>query len=463
MTVSHPHAADRMTTRDAGFLYLERPHAGLHIGCVAVLEGELARDVLRARLGECLPRMRRYRQRAVGAPLGAAHPAWEDDPHFDPAAHVFRWRLPAPGGPGELEEAVADLLARPLDRNRPLWEMHILEGLDGGRSALFQKVHHCMVDGMAGAQLLEELLQPAPRTPVAPPPEAGGRPGRSGVERLGRALWDGVRRGRRQAGGALGALTRPAAARATVERLRAAAFAAVGLVASDVPEMPWNAPLGPRRRLAFTRLPMEGVRRVRAARGGTVNDIVLSVIAGGLHRYLRAAGMDVRGLELTALVPVSLRSAGEARALGNRISALLVPLCVDLPEEVPRLAATRTITEQLKERSAWVGIDALLSLLDELPPALVQAVGSRLRIARLANLIVTNVPGPRETRYLGRLRVEALLPVVPIADALGLGIAVFSYDGVLHVGLNADADRVADLEKLRQGLEDAFAGLVGGA
>ncbi|MDX1648984.1 MAG: WS/DGAT domain-containing protein, partial [Myxococcota bacterium] len=276
-------------------------------------------------------------------------------------------------------------------------------------------------------------------------------------------LVEGARRSARLEGCAVGALTRPAAARAAVERLRAAAFAAVGLVASDVPEMPWNAPLGPRRRLAFARLPMDGVRRVRAARGGTVNDVVLSVIAGGLHRYLRDAGSDVRGIELTALVPVSLRPAGEARSLGNRISALLVPLCVDLPEEVPRLAATRVLTEQLKERSAWVGIDALLSLLDGLPPALVQAVGRRVGIPRLANLIVTNVPGPRETRFLARTRVEALLPVVPLADGLGLGIAVFSYDGSLHVGLHADGHLLPDLEKLRRSVEDAFASLVGGA
>lgn len=459
-----PRPPDRMTTRDAGFLYLERPHALLHIGCVAVLDGAVDRATLLARLGECLPRMRRYRQRAVGVPLAAGHPAWEDDPRFDPGAHVSRWLLPSPGGEAELEEAVADLLARPLDRDRPLWEMYLLEGLDGGRTALFQKVHHCMIDGMAGAQLLEELLQERPRVPVAPPRGAApGAGGSSASRRLAGAVWEGARRGARRTAGALTALGRPAAARAAVERLRAAAFTAVGLVATDVPEMPWNAPVGPRRRLAFAKLPLEGVRRVRVARGGTVNDAVLSVIGGGLHRYLRAQGVDTRGLELTAMVPVSLRSPGQARTLGNRISALLVPLCVDLPAEVPRFAATRALTEQLKERSAWVGIDALLSLLDELPAALVQAVGRRLRIARLANLIVTNVPGPRGPRYLAKRRVEALFPLVPIVDGLGLGIAVFSYDDTLFVGLNADADRVPDVEKLRQGLEDAFAELAGGA
>lgn len=452
-----------MTTRDAGFLYLERPHALLHIGCVAIVDRTLGVDALCRRIAARLPRMRRYRQRVVGVPLAAGHPTWEDDPGFDVRHHVHRRALPPPGGMAELAEAVANLLERPLDRSRPLWEMHCIEGLDGGRAALFQVVHHCMIDGMAGAQLLEVLLDAEPQ-PIEParPLEPAERPV-GGSRRLGAALTDGWRRGARTAVGVMGALSRPAAARRALERLQDAAYAAVGLATGDVPELPWNHPIGPRRRLAFTRLPMEGVRRVRVARGSTVNDIVLCVVAGGLHRYLRAMSVDTRGLEATALVPVSLRSPDEARSLGNRISALLVPLAIDPESEVARLAATRALMEQLKERSAWVGIDALLSLLDELPAALIKTVGQRLRLSRLANLIVTNVPGPREPRHLGPARVEALYPIVPIADSLGLGIAIFSYDGDLFVGLNADADRLPDLEKLAQCLEDAFATLVGGA
>ncbi len=450
-----------MTTRDAGFLYLERPHALLHIGCVAVLEGPVDVEGLCRRIQARLPDMRRYAQRVAGVPLAAAHPSWEEAPGFDPRHHVHAHVLPAPGGAAELTEAVARLIEQPLDRSRPLWEMHVMQGLDGGRCGLLQKVHHCMIDGMAGAQLLEVLLDPEPREeePAAALPEPEASPG-AGL-RLGRALGEGLRRGARNAGGLLGALARPSTARRAMERLQEAAYAAVGLVLEDVPELPWNAPIGRRRRLAFTALPLEGVRRVRASRGGTVNDVVLCAVAGGLHRYLRAAGVDTEGLEATALVPVSLRSAGEARALGNRISAVMVPLAVDLESEVPRLAATRGIMEQVKERSAWVGIDALLSLLDELPAALVKSVGQRLRISRLANLIVTNVPGPKQARFLGRTPVSALYPIVPIADAIGQGIAVFSYDGRLFVGLNADANLVPDLEKLQRGIEDAFAALVG--
>jgi WS/DGAT/MGAT family acyltransferase len=453
-----------MSARDAGFLYLERSHTQLHIGCVALVEGGLRREELVARIEERLPRLRRYGQRAMSVPLSLGHPSWEDDPGFVADHHVSRWGLPAPGGESELREAVARLLEQPLDRERPLWEMHLIEGLAGGRCAVFQKVHHCMIDGMAGAQLLEVLLDAAPeskspaqRAPRAEPtlPAAGQRVVRALGEELS-ARARGVREAWR-------ALSRPNAARNTVERLRNAAFSALQLASDDVAELPWNAPLGPRRAVAFTKLPLAGVRSIRAARGGSVNDVVLAVLAGGLKRWLESYGRETRGLELTALVPVSLRSPPEAARLGNRIAAMLVPLAVDPPDEAARLAATCAATARLKTSGAWTGIDALLELVDALPAPLVAAVGRRLRLGRLANLIATNVPGPKQTRWLCGAKVEELRPLVPIADGMGLGAAIFSYDGWLHVGLNADAERVPDLEKLERGLEEAFAALLGSA
>jgi len=453
-----------MSARDAGFLYLERSHTQLHIGCVAILEGRLRREDLIARIEERLPRLRRYGQRAMHVPLSLGHPSWEDDPEFRVEHHVSRWGLPAPGGEGELREAVARLLAQPLDRGRPLWEMHVIEGLADGRTALFQKVHHCMIDGMAGAQLLEVLLdaEPAPVTRALLPARAeADLPGPR--ERFARALGDELATRTRGLVSTWRALSRPHAASDAMRRLRDAAFSALQLATHELPALPWNAPLGPRRAVAFTRLPMRGVRSIRAAHGGSVNDVVLAVLAGGLKRFLEASGRDTRGLELTALVPVSLRSPEQAAELGNRISAMLVPLAVDPAGEVPRLAATRAATERLKTSGAWTGIDALLELVDGLPPALVATVGQRLSLGRLANVIATNVPGPRQTRWLCGARALELRPLVPLADGLGLGLAVFSYDGWLHVGLAADADRVPDLEKLERELEAAFASLLGSA
>ena len=458
-----PSLRHRMSSTDAGFLYLERPHALLHIGCVAVLEGEVPADALARHLEARLPRLPRYTQRAVPVPLSLGHPTWESDPGFDLRTHLFRWSLPRPGGEHELREAVAQLLARPLDRSRPLWELHLLEGLDGGRSALFHKVHHCMVDGVSGVQLLEQLLDTGP----APFPRAALRlatgpaelPGP--VARAASAIGDDVRRSARTALGLLSAIRRPAIARDAARRLFDAAWSAVQLSAADVPELPWNAPIGPRRTLAFSRLRFADVQRIRKRRGGTVNDVVLTVLAGGLQRYLRAQGLATRGVEAVALVPVSLRSEAEGRDLGNRISALLVPLAVDPEAEVARLQSQRTLMEKLKADAAWAGIDRLLTALDDLPAPLVAGFGARLSLGHIANVIATNVPGPRETRFLGPHRVGEMHPIVPIIDGIGLGLAVFSYDGWLHVGLNADPDLVPDLEKLCHGIQEAFSGLLG--
>ena len=459
-SVRYPQMPRRMTTRDAGFLYLERPHAPLHIGCVALLDAPLSLDELARHIRARLPRMRRYGQRAVGVPLDAGHPTWEDDPRLDVRRHLHRWSLPGPGGEGEIAEAVGHLLTLPLERSRPLWDMHLLEGLAGGGCALLQRVHHCMVDGMAGAQLLEVLLDET-RQAHTPLPLREALPTElpSEATRLAHAIGSAITGGARRGVGALGVLTRPAAARKAVEQLRSAAFTALRLAVGDVPELPWNGPIGPDRCLAFTRLPMAGVSRIRDRFGGTVNDVVLSVLAGGLHRQLASVGVSTRAMELTAMVPVSLRSAAEASRLGNRISALLVPLAVDLENEPARLRATCAITERLKARNDWVGIDALLALLDELPATVTANFGRRMKLGRLANLIATNVPGPRESRWLCGRRVEELRPIVPIVDGIGLGVAIFSYAGWLQVGINADADSVPDPGKLQHGMEEAFAEL----
>ena len=454
--------AARMTTRDAGFLYLERPHVPLHIGCLCVLEGRLGIDELAARVEARIARMRRYAQRAVPVPLGLGHPSWEDDPAFDVRRHLFRWALPAPGGPAELHDAAAALLGRPLPRERPLWEMHLLEGLDGGGTAILQLVHHCMIDGVAGAQLLEALLDAVPRVEERALPRPDPPPLPGPVRRMGTAVTEAMRRQLTLAGGVAALALRPAAARAQIRRLREAAWSAVQLATADVPELPWNRSLGGRHALAFARIPLAGVSRIRAARGGTVNDVVLAVLAGGLHRLLRARGIRTRGLEAVALVPVSVRRPDERDGLGNRVSGMLVPLAVDPPSECARLAATRAITDRLKANAAWSGLDALLALLDGVPAPLVAGVGRGVGVGRLANVVATNVPGPREPRWLRGRRVEALYPIVPIVDGIGLGLAVFSYDGWLHVGLHADADLLPDLEKLAQGVLEAYAELEGG-
>jgi WS/DGAT/MGAT family acyltransferase len=251
-------------------------------------------------------------------------------------------------------------------------------------------------------------------------------------------------------------LRRPVEARTAMRRLGAAAFSAVRLATREIPELPWNGRLGRRRALSFTRLPLDVVRDIKRFHGGTVNDVVLSVLAGGLRRYLAGLDIEVDTLEVTALVPVNTRGSRDALQLGNRISAMLVPLAVDVELEAARLAATRTLTDRLKKEQSWAGIDALLDLIDGMPAAVVSTVAETLSVHRLANVVATNVPRPPSTRWLCGARVEDLFPIVPIADGLGLGLAVFSYDGTLQVGLYADRDLVPDLDKLRMSIEESF-------
>jgi len=445
-----------MSATDAGFLYLDRPHAPLQIASLLVLDGPVTVDELVARIEARIWRAPRYAQRAMPVPLALGHPSWEEAPDFDARDHIRRWALPAPGGPHELAELAARLLEQPLRKDLPLWEMHAIEGCHDGRAALLIKVHHCMVDGLSGLRLLDEIMDAAPGVADPLPVPRSRKYAPAPRELVRRAIGDGLRRQLRSASALTAALRRPAQARAAVRGLLDAAFSAVRLATGEIPTMPWNAALGGRRELYFTSLPLDGVSAIRRSHGATVNDVVLCALAGGLHRYLKAIGVRTRALELTALVPVSMRSAEEAAAFGNRISAILVPLAVDLEDEISRLGATRAITDRLKSGGAWTGIDSLLQLIEDLPPSLVALVGHGVRNIRIANLIATNVPGPREPRYLCSRKVEAVYPIVPIADGLGLGLAVFSYDGTLYVGLNADPALVPDLEKLGRAIESAF-------
>ena len=268
--------ARRMSVRDAGFLYLEQPHCPIHIGCVTVLEGEARLGDLASRIEARLARTPRYGQRALDVPFGVAHPTWEDDPGFDVRNHLHHWALPAPGGEPELNDTIAQLLTLPLDRSRPLWEMHVLSGLQGERTAILQKAHHCMIDGIAGVHLLEGLFRvkatarpPQSERRAVPPPLPGPR------AQLERAVSNNLARGAEVVVGraARGLVSACAAPRSAAQSLRGAYDSARRLATNGVPHLPWNAPVGCRRRVALTRLPFEGVRRVRALQGGTVNDV----------------------------------------------------------------------------------------------------------------------------------------------------------------------------------------------
>lgn len=455
--------ARRMSAFDAGFLYLERPHSPLSIGCVAVLDGAVSREELIGHLATHLGEIPRYSERVVPAPFSLTHPAWRPDPDFDLRNHVHRQGVPRPGGPAELCEAVAELFARPLDRSRPLWDAHLLDGLSEGRTALVERVHHCMLDGVAGAGILEALLDAdsTADTPcgarATPSPAVPRRP-LLPIE-LGRSLLDSTAAALERSRQIFDVLQHPAQLKQGLAPAREVARWAFGHVLNGPSALPWSGPIGPRRRVAFARFSLDDARAIRAAHGATINDVVLCVLAGGLRHYLVSVGIDPKRLPVVAVVPVSVRTPNQASALGNHLGVLLVPLILEPSEETERLERTVAITRRLKHERGHTAVAALLAAADLLPPSLVAWLGSRAHIPAVAGVVATNVRGPTRPRYLAGRRVESVYPIVPITDGLGLGMAVLSYAGTLHLGLNADADRLPDLEKLQVGIEQSMARL----
>jgi WS/DGAT/MGAT family acyltransferase len=439
-----------MSLVGAGLFYLERPDAPLTVAALATLSGRLEREELLRGLESRLPRLPRLRQHPVPFPFDLAYPSWEDAPQFRAADHVYHWGLPG-GEPGlALRELAAQLVAQPLRPDRPLWELHLVDGLPGGRSALLLKVHHCLLEGVAGTRMLELLLGRAgerartPRVPLA-------RPATSRSARLARALGDRQRRRLRWLRSAL----RPAALASLRDGLRATRESARKLAADEVPRLAWNVPLGPRRRICLLRWSLEDVERIRRANGATLEGALLAILAGGLQRFLAKRGDASDLLELMVLIPVTLPGAGRDQAAG-RFSALRVRLPVRAADDRARLRATRAVLDRLEAQRAWSGVSGLLHLAELLPPPLFGLLARRLRVGRIANLIASNVAGPRRARFLCGRRIDSIYPLMPILDNVGLSLAAYSYAGALHLGLNADAERLADLDALADALQECF-------
>jgi WS/DGAT/MGAT family acyltransferase len=453
----------RLAPLDAAFLYLERPEAPLHIGGVSVIDGEVTGEALAARLGSRLEEIPRYRQRVVPAPLGIGHPAWETDPAFDVRRHVIEHQVRRPGEEADLQACAAGVFEGPLARDRPLWELHVLRGLSGGRSAIVSKIHHCMVDGVSGVELMDVVFDGPPgaararrREPVTVLPPVP--PGELLGEGLAEALADALEAARR----ALDAVASPTETVRAVARRAAAAAGALGRAASaPVARLPFNRPLTGARRLGWLGVPLDEVTAAGRARGGTINDVTLAVLTDAIGRDLAASGFDVAGRCLRVLVPVSLRAADEHGLLGNRVS--MVP--VEVPfvgTPLDRLDATIACSALVKRTGLAEEVGALVGLAGLAPAWLhagllglaasprVLAWSAPLRSAAplVANLVCTNVPGPPVPLLALGHPVLAHYPLVPLGLETGLNCAVMTYNRVLHVGLVADAGAIDELAPL---------------
>ncbi len=463
MAQSH---GDRLTAVDASFLAQEGQHTHMHIGAVMVFEGPPPRfddfaDHVRGRL-HLVPR---YRQKLAFPPLETGRPLWVDDPNFNLEYHLRHTGLPEPGSEEQLRALAARIHSQRLDRTKPLWELWLVQGLHDGRFALISKTHHAVVDGVAGVDLATVLFDLEPTPPPIPHESEPWmpQPEPSAVEMAARGARGLAELPFSVAGRTLRAAARPDsslhAVRESVEGLAELAWAAL----NPAPHTPLNVPIGPHRQLVMIRSELSDFKLVKDAFGGTVNDVVLTVVAGGLRRWLHSRGVRTEGLELRALVPVSIRGADERGQMGNRLAAMRGPLPVYVEDPVARLRVVRTAMDGLKESKQAVGAEVLTSVQNLAPPT-VLAQASRINFStRLFNLLVTNVPGPQFPLYaLGRELLD-LFPVAFLPRDHALAVAIMSYNGGMDFGLLGDYDAMPDLDAVGEMFEEARDELVGAA
>lgn len=457
---------DRLSAVDASFLAQERANSHMHIGAVLILEGpppsyEDFLNHIRSRL-HLVPR---YRQKLAVPPLETGRPIWIDDASFNLEYHVRHTALPSPGSPEQLRALAARIHSQRLDRAKPLWELWLVQGLEDGRFALISKTHHALVDGISGVDLMTVLFDLSPVPQIAPhegEPWAA-QPEPHAAQLAARGIKGLLKLPLELANGALSAATRPASSLDHVKE----ALEGIGEVAwaglNPAPETPLNVPIGPHRRLSFVRNDLDDFKLVKNTLGGTVNDVVLAVVAGGLRTWLRSRGVRTEGLELRALVPVSVRTKDDQGQLGNRIVVMRGPLPVYVEDPVARLRVVRQAMDGLKESKQAVGAAAITGL-EALAPPTILAQASRLQFStRLFNLLVTNVPGPQFPIYvLGRELLDTY-PIAFLPENQSLAVAVMSYNGGMDFGLLGDYDNLTDIEDLGQALRDALAELVAAA
>jgi diacylglycerol O-acyltransferase / wax synthase len=451
---------ERLQVLDELFLHLEGPNTHMHVGGVAVFDGpppdyhEML-DMIGSRL-QFVPR---FRQKLAPVPFGAGRPVWVDDTHFNLEYHVRHTALPPPGDDTKFKRLVARAMSQQLDRAKPLWEIWLAEGLTGDRFALISKTHHCLIDGVSGADIMSVLLDLGPEPqPVAPEPWKPA-PEPSGEELLTEAIRQRLTSPRELIRSAQAAMLDPRnVSNRVVESTKAlAAFLGSSFSA---PESSLNKPIGPHRRFETVLANLDDFKRIKNALGGTVNDVVLTVTAGGLRALLEGRREEVDELELRAMVPVSVRTDREHGALGNRIASIWAALPVYQSDPIERFRTVRGSMKNLKGSGQAVGAQLLTTLGEYAPPTILAQAARLVARQRAFNLVVTNVPGPQFPLYtLGR-EMKEVYPVLPLSDNTSLGIALFSYNGTIGFGLLGDYDVASDLGVLAEGIEKSIAELL---
>ena len=454
---------DRLTGLDSSFLQLERDSAHMHVAACMICEGDPPTyDELVDQIAGRLHLVPRYRQRLAFVPLNQGRPVWVDDPHFNIAFHVRHTALPSPGGDAQLKRLAGRVFSQALDRSRPLWEIWLVEGLAEDHFALLSKTHHALVDGVSGVDIVTVLFDTSPDPmPVAPAEhEWIARPVPTGAQLLADALVERATVPGEIVRGVKATLRGPRHVAARVGRALGGVTAMARAGLQTAPSSALNARIGPHRRFTWVRGDLREFKSIKNALGGTVNDVVLAVVAGALGRYLRMHGHGTEDTVLRAMVPISVRADVERGALGNRVAAMWAPLPIGVTDPVQRLLTISRDMDGIKESGQAVGAQVLTELSGFAPPT-IMAQAARLQARqRLFNLVVTNVPGPQAPLYMLGRKLDALFPMVPLAENQVLGVAIMSYNGQLNFGLNADYDAMPDLEALADELRASIEELV---
>jgi WS/DGAT/MGAT family acyltransferase len=459
---------ERLSALDVSFFYLETPTTPMHVGSVATFspppDQAFDYEALCGLVSRRIGLVPRYRQKVRWVPGHLANPVWVDDEDFDITYHVRRSALPKPGNDHQLRQLAGRLQARQLDRNRPLWEIYLVEGLADGRFAIITKTHHAMVDGVSAMDIGTVILdlEPTPREtpddPWVPRPE----PSRAGL--VAGAIADNLRRPTQIADTVRSGV---GDARATAGRLlgTAAGVAAVARTSlRSAPISPLNAEIGEQRRFGMAATSLDDYKRIRKTHGGTVNDVVLAVVSGALRAWLLTRGEAVvPSTTVRAMVPVSVRTEAQDGGLGNRVSSYFVDLPVGEPSAVMRLHQVSYAMKGHKESGEAVGADALVRLSGFAPPT-IHSAAARLGSGftrRLFNVVVTNVPGPQFPLYAAGAQMIDCYPVVPLAKGQAVTIGLTSYNGGVFYGMNCDRDSMPDIDVLAGCIEDSVAELMG--